>query len=271
MVWPCLWQGPNGSPTLFAGYRPAGMRSASRREPAPPKVSPVVPRDLTPPSDVELPRVQIAARLIRICNRAPASEGRITRLQLPAQSVAAHEGRRYHFTDGRGRPRPGSFSQFEWKDRHDTCGAVGLGADVRADRVEEFWPTVDLNAPDLDARLAQWQHFYNWERPVAAAYDPAREFILPREAWADSRPRPYSNHVGRSHRFTLTVRTRGIAGCAGKLAGRSSATSTLRSAFPPVSLSARSAGASTTRWPAWMPSSNVFSKKQIRRHSLAAV
>jgi transposase InsO family protein len=87
---------------------------------------------------------------------------------------------------------------------------------VQKTALEEFWPTVDLNAPDLDARLAQWQHFYNWERPhdslgglapidrlcdlihqaptgeeVAAAYDPAREFILPREAWPDSRPRPH--------------------------------------------------------------------------------
>jgi len=30
---------------------------------------------------------------------------------------------------------------------------------------EEFWPTVDLDDPDLDRLLAEWQHFYTWERP----------------------------------------------------------------------------------------------------------
>ena len=31
--------------------------------------------------------------------------------------------------------------------------------------LEEFWPSVDLNAPDLDGQLSEWQHYYNWERP----------------------------------------------------------------------------------------------------------
>lgn len=78
--------------------------------------------------------------------------------------------------------------------------------------LEEFWPTVDLKDPELDSRLAEWQHFYNWERPhdslgglapidrlcqlihqaptgeeIAAAYDPQSEFILPREFWPASR------------------------------------------------------------------------------------
>lgn len=73
---------------------------------------------------------------------------------------------------------------------------------------EEFWSTVDLNDLELVGRLAEWQHFYNWERPhdslgglapidrvcdrihdaplvevVEAAYDLDKEFIAPREGW----------------------------------------------------------------------------------------
>ena len=71
----------------------------------------------------------------------------------------------------------------------------------RAD-LEEFWPTVDPRSPDIRERLAEWQHFWNWDRPhsalggktpidrvcellskipsgatVEAAYDPAKERI----------------------------------------------------------------------------------------------
>ncbi|QLH37776.1 MAG: transposase [Defluviicoccus sp.] len=33
----------------------------------------------------------------------------------------------------------------------------------RAD-LEEFWPTVDPHSADVGERLAEWQHFWNWER-----------------------------------------------------------------------------------------------------------
>ena len=38
----------------------------------------------------------------------------------------------------------------------------------RAD-LEEFWPTVDPRSPDIGERLAEWQHFWNWERPHSGA------------------------------------------------------------------------------------------------------
>jgi hypothetical protein len=69
----------------------------------------------------------------------------------------------------------------------------------RAD-LEEFWPTVDPKSPDVQQRLDEWQHFWNWRRPhtglggrspidrvcerlpitpsadaVEAAYDPSKE------------------------------------------------------------------------------------------------
>jgi transposase InsO family protein len=34
--------------------------------------------------------------------------------------------------------------------------------------LEQFYPTVDLKAPDLPDRLAEWQHYYNWDRPHGA-------------------------------------------------------------------------------------------------------
>lgn len=84
---------------------------------------------------------------------------------------------------------------------------------VQKTALEEFWPTTDLEAPDLNDRLAEWQHFYNWERPhdsldglapidrvcerihdaptgedIEAAYDPSGEFIAPRDGWPSRRP-----------------------------------------------------------------------------------
>jgi hypothetical protein len=31
--------------------------------------------------------------------------------------------------------------------------------------LEEFYPTVDLNDPNLEDRLEEWQFYYNWQRP----------------------------------------------------------------------------------------------------------
>ena len=73
---------------------------------------------------------------------------------------------------------------------------------VQRTALEEFWPTLDPEDPDLAARLEEWRTFYNHHRPhgalgggtpaeriaelaptiptreaVRAAYDPSREFI----------------------------------------------------------------------------------------------
>lgn len=37
----------------------------------------------------------------------------------------------------------------------------------RAD-LEEFWATVDPKDTDIEMRLAEWQHHWNWERPHTA-------------------------------------------------------------------------------------------------------
>jgi transposase InsO family protein len=31
--------------------------------------------------------------------------------------------------------------------------------------LDEFWSAADVRDPDLGLRLAEWQHYYNWERP----------------------------------------------------------------------------------------------------------
>jgi transposase InsO family protein len=82
--------------------------------------------------------------------------------------------------------------------------------------LEEFWPTIDLTGTDVPDLLAEWQQFYNWQRPhdslggrapiervcellpktplsehVIAAYDPAKEFIRVNDyAWDSTIPRP---------------------------------------------------------------------------------
>lgn len=37
----------------------------------------------------------------------------------------------------------------------------------QTDRIE-FWATVDLESPELELHLDEWQHFYNWFRPHSA-------------------------------------------------------------------------------------------------------
>ena len=37
----------------------------------------------------------------------------------------------------------------------------------RADR-EEFWDTIDPADPDIEMRLSEWQHHWNWHRPHTA-------------------------------------------------------------------------------------------------------
>jgi len=76
---------------------------------------------------------------------------------------------------------------------------------------EEFWPTVDLKAPDIADSLAEWLHHYNWDRQheslrgstpidlvcerasktalhggVSDAYDPAKERVRIREHAVDT-------------------------------------------------------------------------------------
>jgi len=31
--------------------------------------------------------------------------------------------------------------------------------------LEEFYETVDINSPDIEDQLQEWQHYYNWDRP----------------------------------------------------------------------------------------------------------
>ena len=37
----------------------------------------------------------------------------------------------------------------------------------KTDKIE-FYSTIDLSSPELDMLLAEWQHYYNWERPHSA-------------------------------------------------------------------------------------------------------
>ena len=41
----------------------------------------------------------------------------------------------------------------------------------KTDKIE-FYSTIDLAPVDLDMLLAEWQHYYNWERPHSATRGP---------------------------------------------------------------------------------------------------
>lgn len=36
---------------------------------------------------------------------------------------------------------------------------------------EEFWAVADPNSPELELRLTEWQHYYNWDRPHGSLND----------------------------------------------------------------------------------------------------
>ena len=80
--------------------------------------------------------------------------------------------------------------------------------------LQEFYSTVGLSDPDLEARLQEWQHYYNWHRPhgahkgktptekyftvadktpfwdeVAAGFDPSKERIQEANYWLDQQIR----------------------------------------------------------------------------------
>jgi transposase InsO family protein len=58
--------------------------------------------------------------------------------------------------------------KFSIKFRPIRPGAPHLSGKVEGSQrtdFEEFYSIVDLNAPDLEDQLQEWQHFYNWHRP----------------------------------------------------------------------------------------------------------
>ena len=58
--------------------------------------------------------------------------------------------------------------KFSIKFRPVRPGAPHLNGKVeRSQRTDfdEFYSTVNLESPDLEDQLQEWQHFYNWDRP----------------------------------------------------------------------------------------------------------
>lgn len=58
--------------------------------------------------------------------------------------------------------------EFSIKFRPNKPGSPYLNGKVeRSQRtdLEEFYPTADINDPDLEDRLEEWQFYYNWQRP----------------------------------------------------------------------------------------------------------
>ena len=66
------------------------------------------------------------------------------------------------------------------------------GKDERSQKTDkiEFYATVDLDDPELDRLLSEWQHYYNWERLHSSLggmtpIDKVFELIWETPYWAD--------------------------------------------------------------------------------------
>ncbi|WP_444997907.1 IS481 family transposase [Aliikangiella sp. IMCC44359] len=59
----------------------------------------------------------------------------------------------------------------------------------------EFYPTVDIYSVDINEQLAEWQHYYNWDRPHSA-----HKGKSPMEKYFDlSNETPYSDEVAQNY------------------------------------------------------------------------
>jgi transposase InsO family protein len=62
--------------------------------------------------------------------------------------------------------------------------------------LEEFYPTVEISASDLEDRLQEWQHYYNWDRPHGSLNG-----LSPMDKFFDLiRKTPYWHQVERNYR-----------------------------------------------------------------------
>lgn len=85
--------------------------------------------------------------------------------------------------------------------------------------LEEFWPTVDLDAGDLEDRLSEWQHYYNWERPHGSLngnspIDRYFELIHQTPLWEDVEAAFREDHERfRYPEYEIDQRLRGLKRC----------------------------------------------------------
>jgi transposase InsO family protein len=83
----------------------------------------------------------------------------------------------------------------------------------------EFYSTVNLSDDSLDALLAEWQHYYNWDRPHSAHhgkspmeryFELAYETPISDEAYADYNP--LSERI-QDPNFRVDLELRRVKGC----------------------------------------------------------
>lgn len=90
----------------------------------------------------------------------------IEEMPFPVQRIQTDRGREFFAVKVQER-----LKQYSIKFRPNKPGSPHLNGKVershQTDRAE-FYATVDLTTDNLDQLLAEWQHYYNWDRPHSA-------------------------------------------------------------------------------------------------------
>ena len=157
-------------------------------------------------------------RVLRLYPRRTAANTRnfvdavIEEMEFPIQRIQSHRGTEFFAYKVQER-----LMEYGVKFRPIRPGAPHLNGKVeRSQKTDklEFYATTDVTDTELDIRLSEWQHYYNWQRPhgalngktpmqklcelgdstllweeVSALYNPARERIQERNYPVDLRLR----------------------------------------------------------------------------------
>ena len=90
----------------------------------------------------------------------------IEEMPFPIQRIQTDRGREFFAVIVQER-----LKQYGIKFRPNRPGSPHLNGKVersqKTDKIE-FYSTTDLSSAELDGLLAEWQHYYNWERPHSA-------------------------------------------------------------------------------------------------------
>ena len=90
----------------------------------------------------------------------------LEKMPFPIQRIQTDRGREFFAVIVQER-----LKQYGIKFRPNKPASPHLNGKVersqKTDKIE-FYSTIDLSSPDLDILLAEWQHYYNWERPHGA-------------------------------------------------------------------------------------------------------
>lgn len=90
----------------------------------------------------------------------------IEEMPFPIQRIQTDRGREFFAVKVQEK-----LKEYGIKFRPNKPGSPHLNGKVeRSQKTDktEFYPTIDVESPELDMQLAEWQQYYNWDRPHSA-------------------------------------------------------------------------------------------------------